>query len=151
MLNKIKIIMLFGLILLVTSCVVSNQKFFSKIESSNDKDYGYTAKKPIKIKNGDEYSSIQSSYYFLSRLRTADGRGFKLIYQAAVGNPNYQSTPFTNRYTGMPIGFGGMMLDKYCLVPNEGKQDTVILFINPFVKGDIKIPMGLKFEKEIVK
>lgn len=136
--------MLLGLILLVSSCVVSNQKFFTEIKPSDNKLYGYTAENPIKIKNGDEHNSIKSSYYFLSRLRTADGRGFKLIYQAAVDNPNCYGAIFTNR-------FAGMILDKYCLIPKEGEQDTVILFINPFVKGDIKIPMGLKFEKEIVK
>jgi len=139
-----KKLILLGLILLVSSCVVPNAKFFSKIEPSDDKLYGYTAKNPIKIKNGDERSSIQSSYYFLSRLRTADGRGFKLIYQAAVDNPNCYGATFTNR-------FAGMILDKYCLVPKEGKQDTVILFINPFVIGVTKIPLGLKFEEEIVK
>jgi hypothetical protein len=146
-----KIIILLGLILLVSSCVVSNQKYFAEIKPSEDKLYGYTAKNPVKIKNGELQTSIQSSYYFLSRLRTADGRGFKLIYRASVENPNYRSTPFTNRYTGMPIGSGGMILDEYHLIPIEGKPDTVIIFINPYVKGDIKIPMGLKFEKEIVQ
>lgn len=151
MFSKMKIIVLLGLIVLVSSCVVSNQKYFSKIEPSDDKLYGYTAKNPIKIKNGDLQSSIESSYYFLSRLRTAGGQSFKLVYRATVDNPNYRSTPFTNRYTGMPIGYGGMLMDKYYLIPAEGKPDTVIIFINPYVKSDIKIPMGLKFDKEIVQ
>lgn len=135
---------------LATSCVVQNPKYFSSVEQSQNEDYGYTSMEPVKIKNGSLKSSINSSYYYLSRLRTenGDGDGLRLVGRSSVGNPNYKSTGLYNRYSGQPIGGSGMLLDKYFLTPANNPSDTIIIFINPYQKGEIKIPKGLKFVKE---
>lgn len=36
--------------LFLTSCIVSNPKFFSEVKSTEDPSYGYTAENPIAIK-----------------------------------------------------------------------------------------------------
>lgn len=67
--------------LLITGCVVSNPKFFSSIESATDKTYGYTAENPVTVKNTDLRNSINSSYYYLSRLRTEKGNKLEFVMQ----------------------------------------------------------------------
>jgi len=134
----------------MTGCVVSNPKLFSTIESTTDLSYGYTAENPITIKNADLNNSISSSYYYLSRLRTENGSKLELIQRFSVGNPNYKkpAVPVQNRFTGEPLNYGtGPLLDLYILKP-EHESDTLKIYINPYSKGIIKIPNGLKFEKE---
>jgi len=135
--------------LILTSCVVSNPKYFANVTSIEDSSYGYTAENPIKIKNGDLNNSIRSSYYYISKLRTEKGNKLKLIQRYSVVNPNYKepAVPLINRYTGQPLNGNGPILDVYILVP-EHETDTIKLYINPYKKGDVKIPVGLKFEFE---
>jgi len=134
----------------MTGCVVSNPKFFSTIEPTTDISYGYTAENPITIKNADLNNSIGSSYYFLSRLRTDNGSKLELVQRFSVKNPNYKkpAVPMQNRYTGEPLNYGtGPMLDLYILKA-ENESDTIKIYINPYSKGIVKIPNGLKFERE---
>ncbi len=141
-------ILLFGIIL--TSCVVSNSKFFANIIDTNDPSYGYTPENPITIKNANLNNSIRSSYYYLSRLRTEKGNKLQLIQRFSVINPNYEkpAIPLKNKYTGQPLSYGtGPLLDCYVLVP-KNEIDTITLYINPYLKGKVKIPVGLKFESE---
>jgi hypothetical protein len=136
--------------LFITGCAVNNPKFFSSIELTNDETYGYTAENPVTIKNADLYNSIGSSYYYLSRLRTEKGNKLQLIEKFSVNNPNYQKPPFPlqNRYTGQPLSYGtGPLLDLYILKP-ENETDTIRIYINPYLKGEIKVPNGLNFVKE---
>lgn len=132
----------------LTGCIVQNTAYFSSITPSEDKDYGYTSKKPVEIKNGPLENSINSSYYFLSRLRTNNGGSLRIVDRASVINPNYKSTGLVNRHTGRPIGGGGMLLDRYVIVPVSSTLDTIIIYINPYKVGEVKTPKGLKFEKE---
>ncbi len=139
-----------GISFILTSCVVSNPKFFANTTSTEDPSYGYTAENPITIKNADLKNSIGSSYYYLSRLRTEKGNKFQLVQRFSVNNPNYKepAIPLTNRYTGQPLSYGtGPLLDFYILVP-ENETDTLKLYINPYLKGEVKVPVGLKFEIE---
>jgi len=136
--------------LLLTGCVVSNPKFFSTIESTTDLSYGYTAENPVAIKNADLNNSIGSSYYYLSRLRTEKENKLQLIQRYSVENPNYKKPTIAlkNRFTGEPLNYGsGPILDLYILRP-ENETDTIKIYINPYLKGTVKIPSGLKFEKE---
>jgi len=136
--------------LILTSCVVSNPKFFANTHQTDDPSYGYTPENPITIKNADLNNSIGSSYYYLSRLRTEKGNKLQLIQRFSVNNPNYKkpAVPLTNRYTGQPLNYGtGPLLDYYILLP-ENETDTVKLYINPYLKGEVKVPVGLKFENE---
>ncbi|WP_127846108.1 hypothetical protein [Psychroflexus aestuariivivens] len=136
--------------LLIAGCAVNNPKFFSSIESTNDKTYGYTAENPVTIKNADLNNSIGSSYYYLSRLRTDKGNKLQLIQRFSIENPNYKkpAVPLQNRYTGQPLSYGtGPLLDLYILKP-ENEKDTIRIYINPYLKGEVKVPNGLNFEKE---
>jgi hypothetical protein len=142
------LILLIGLLL--TGCTVSNPKFFSTIESTSDLSYGYTRENPVTIKNADLNNSINSSYYFLSRLRTEKGNKLQLIQRFSVENPTYQEPAIAlqNRYTGVPMSHGtGHILDLYILRP-ENESDTIKIYINPYLKGTVRIPAGLKFAKE---
>jgi hypothetical protein len=136
--------------LLLTGCLVSNPKFFTSVEKTEDPSYGYTAENPVTIKNADLKNSIGSSYYFLSRLRTEKGNKLELIQRYTISNPNYKkpTIKLQNRFTGQPLSYGnGPLLDFYILIP-ENESDTIELYINPYLKGEVKIPVGLKFEKE---
>jgi hypothetical protein len=136
--------------LLFTSCAISNPKFFANPTNTDDQSYGYTVKNPITIKNSDLNNSIGSSYYFLSRLRTEKGNKLQLVQRYSVDNPAYKkpALSLTHRFTGQPLSYGtGPLLDYYILVP-ENETDTIKLYINPYLKGEVRIPFSLKFEKE---
>ncbi len=144
----IRFLILLGITL--SGCAVSNPKFFASIEPATDLTYGYTPENPVTIKNADLNKSIGSSYYYLSHLRTEQGNKLQLLERFTVENPNYKkpAVPLQNRYTGQPLNYGtGPLLDLYILVP-ENESDTFRIYINPYYKGDIKIPNGLLFEKE---
>ena len=148
LLEKLRFSLLVGLLL--TGCVVSNPKFFSTIDSTTDLSYGYTAESPVAIKNADLENSIGSSYYYLSRLRTGKGNKLQLIQRFSILNPNYKKPAIAlqNRFTGEPLSYGsGPLLDLYILRP-ENETDTIKIYINPYLKGTVKIPSKLKFEKE---
>lgn len=136
--------------LFLIGCTVSNLKFFSIIEPTTDTSYGYTAENPVAIKNGDLNNSIGSTYYYLSHLRTQKGNKLQLIMRYSVGNPNYKKPALAlqNRYTGEPLSYGsGPLLDLYIFKP-ENETDTIRIYVNPYLKGTVKIPSGLIFEKD---
>ena len=66
-----------------------------------------------------------------------------------MGNPNYKEPAINiRRIYGEPLSYGtGPLLDLYILKP-KNENDTIKIYINPYLKGDIKIPYGLKFEQE---
>ena len=136
--------------LFLTSCIVSNPKFFSEVKSTEDPSYGYTAENPMAIKNTDLTTSIGSSYYYLWRLRTEKGNKFHVLERFTMDNPNYKkpAIPQKNKHTGPPLIYGkGVLIDGYILV-SENENDTIVLYVNPYLKGDVMIPVKLKFEKE---
>lgn len=136
--------------LILTGCAINNPRFFSAIEPTADLSYGYTAENPVLIKNFDLKNSIGSSYYYITRLRTEEGDKLQMVQKFSVANPNYKepAIPIRNIYTSQPLSYGnGPLLDLYILV-SEHKVDTFEIFIIPYVKGEIKIPYGLQFEKE---
>ncbi|AHM59246.1 hypothetical protein D770_04895 [Flammeovirgaceae bacterium 311] len=136
--------------ILLTGCVASNQKFFSNIEQATDESYGYTADNPVTIKNADLNNSIGSSYYFLSRLRTENGNKLQMIGRMTVDNPSYQkpAVALQNRYNGQSLNNGGgHFLDLYLLQP-ENESDTLKIYINPYLKGKVMVPVGLQFVRE---
>lgn len=145
-----KLTLYFSLVIILTGCVVTNPKFFSETLPTDDPTYGYAPENPVAIKNADLNSSIGSSYYYLSRLRSEKGNKLELIKRSSVSNPNYKNptAPVTNRYTGQPLSYGGgPFLDYYTLLP-KNEKDTIKIYINPYLKGKIRVPVGLKFEKE---
>lgn len=130
-------------------CAVSNAKLFQDVVPTDDKTYGYTEKNPVNVKNGGLESSIDASYYYISRLRTERGEKLKVLTRKskpASGFKEYPMQPYSRR-TGMPIGSGGgEIIDFYTLVTEDGR-DTISLYLNAYRKGPAKIPAGLVFEK----
>jgi hypothetical protein len=129
---------------------MSNPKFFSGIESSTELSYAYTAENPVMIKNAGLGSSIGSSYYYLSRLRTEKGNKLLLIERFSVKNPKYNKPiiDMPNLHSGKPMLYGnGPLLDLYILIP-QNELDTFKIYINPYSKGIVKIPIGLNFKSE---
>jgi hypothetical protein len=64
-------------------------------------------------------------------------------------NPNFKK-PLINLYdrtTGMPINGKLGLLDKYVFLTSSTK-DTVTLFVDIYNKGDLMLPVGLKYEKK---
>jgi hypothetical protein len=148
--SKASLILPIFIALLGYGCAVSNVRLFSTIESSTDSTYGYTAENPVTIKNADLGSSIESSCYFISRLRTKMGNSLEFIVRYSVGNPTYKKPflPIRDRFTGELLCHGtGPILDLYILKP-QNEKDTIRIYINPYLKGKIRIPMGLQFVKE---
>ncbi|MFT5337986.1 MAG: PBP1b-binding outer membrane lipoprotein LpoB [Luteibaculaceae bacterium] len=61
----------------VSSCVVQNTKYFSSVEQTQNKDYGYTPMEPVEIKNGPLESSISTSYYSFREVELKKERTWK--------------------------------------------------------------------------
>jgi hypothetical protein len=134
---------------MLSSCIVSNTKYFAKAQSSTDNTYGYSASNPVLIKNADLDHSIGSSYYYIAHLRSAKGNKLTLLSRRSVFNPKYQQPDIqlVNRYSGMPLNGKGQILDLYVLKA-ENEADTIKIHINPYEKGKVMIPVGLTFENE---
>jgi hypothetical protein len=124
------------------------QKEFLNLQTSADSSYGYTAQNPLRLKKGNQQKSMEYSYSFLSGLRTQDGQTFKLLYTATTDNPNYKEPKIklTNRYSGMPLNGNLGLLDKYVLLTSNTK-DTVRLYVDVYNKGELQLPIGLKYEQ----
>jgi len=124
------------------------QKRFENLPLSKDSSYGYSAESPILLKRGNPKRSIQNSKMFLSRLRTDDNQTLNIIAIATVISPNHKEPKIklTNRYTGMPLNGDPGILDKYIFVTSRTK-DTIGLYVDIYNKGDIKIPLGLKYKE----
>src|SRR5688572_14396680 len=113
---------------------------------STDSTYGYTAKNPLKMKKGNLEKSIGHSIDFLKGLRTEDNQKLELLQRFTISVPNYAApkAQLTNRYTGMPLSGKVGLLDEYNFVTSE-KKDTVIIYVDVYNKGELKIPKGLKY------
>ena len=146
-LTNISLYLIFGAFLLFTNTSYG-QKEFSKFQNSTDSSYGYTAQNALKLKKGNQGKSMAYSYHFLSGLKTQDNQTLKLLFQAAVDDPNYKQ-PFiklNNRFTGMPINGKLGLLDKYVFLTSNTK-DTLRIFVNVYNKGTLMLPIGLKYEE----
>ena len=91
--------------------------------------------------------SIGYSIDFLKSLTTDDDQKLQLLQRFTVGDPGYvkPKTQLTNRYSGMPMSGKLGLLDKYCFLTTE-KKDTVIIYVDAYNKGDLKILKGLKIK-----
>jgi hypothetical protein len=123
------------------------QTDFSGISQSTDSTYGYMETNPLRMKKGNVGKSIGYSYDFLQGLRTSDDQKLKFLKRVSIDNPDYRTprASLTNRYTGMPFSGNGGQLDKYVFL-TAGKKDTLTIYIDVYKRGDLKIPVGLKYE-----
>ncbi len=133
-------------LMFLLSCA-SSTKLFTSIQSSDDDTYGYNVNNPILI---GQYSSWQKNtelaYIYLSKLNKI-GHPLKMILHATVEKPEDQprkrkSIPILN---GTPTSMGGIFLDKWIMVP-QGTTDTLALFFDVEINGELKVPVDLTFD-----
>ena len=124
------------------------QNNFSKLLSSTDSTYGYTAINPLKLKKGNQQNSITNSIIFLKGLKTQDGQALTLLFRVSTSDPNYKEPAIRlqNRFTGLPVGGKLGILDKYVFLTST-KKDTVTLFVDIYNKGSLMLPIGLKYDQ----
>jgi len=128
---------------------VYGQKEFPKLAAATDSTFGYTNLNPLKLKKGNREKSIDNSYKFLSGLKTLDNQTLTLLFRASTKNPNFKEPiiRLNNRFDGMPISGKLGLLDKYVFLTSN-KKDTVTLFVDIYNKGDLFLPVGLKYEQQ---
>ena len=137
--HKIKIPFL--AILLVVAPTTYGQNF-SKLQQSSDSTYGYSAYNPLKLKKGDPVESIGNSKKFLNGLKSVSDQSLVILDRSGVVDPNYKEPPGGILES---LGDGGI-LDRYQLVTSTTK-DTIILYVDIYHKGNLMIPIGLKYVK----
>ena len=123
------------------------QDFKKQIPNSTDSTYGYTSVNPLKLKKGDLGKSLENSINFLKGLKTQDGQSLDYYARSSIQDPSYKEPKIklSNRVTGAPITGKGGILDKYIFVTSISK-DTIRVFVDVYNKGDLKVPVGLKYE-----
>ena len=134
------------LLVLFTSCISTN-KLLTSIEHSEHDNYGYSIENPILIGHFNSWQkNTEVALLYLSKLMYTK-KPLQLVLHATVEKPSDQprtrkSLPL--RY-GTPSSLGGEFLDLYVMVP-KGTTDTLNLYFDFEIKGEIKIPKGLEFD-----
>ena len=135
------------LVVLVLSSCVSSEKLFTSIEHSNQDNYGYSVENPILIGHSANWQkNTDFALLYLSKLQY-NGVPLKLILHASVKKPSDQPRKpqsITTRW-GTPLSLGAEFLDLYIVAP-IGAQDTLHLYFDVEIKGEIKIPKGMTFD-----
>ena len=124
----------------------STSKMLSTVEKASNDSYGYSVENPILMGQYHHWQkNTNLAHMYLSKLKY-ERKPLKLIAHATVKKPENQprknkSLPL--RY-GTPASLGGDFLDLYILVP-RGTKDTLNLYIDVEIEGEIKIPKGFEF------
>jgi len=132
--------------ILFVGCV-STKEFFTSLQQSEQDNYGYSKENPILI---GEYNSWQKNadlaFIYLSKLKYND-KSLQCVLHATVYKPLNQPRKRKSIPTlyGTPTSLGGMFLDLYVMVP-RGTTDTLKLYFNEEIQGEIKIPKKLQFD-----
>lgn len=108
------------------------QPDFSKVPQATDSTYGYTATNPLKLKKGNPQKSIGYSYDFLNILVTRDNKPLKFVQRRTIGNPEMSKRE--------------AQLDKYVFL-THARKDTVTIYVDIYSKGNLRIPLGLKYKQ----
>lgn len=137
----------FFVTLIFCSTIVYGQKNFIKLTSSTDSTFGYTDLNPLKLKKGSPDKSIINSRMFLMGLKTLDNQSLQLVSRSSIKDPGFKGSviQIRNRFTEMPVTGKLGILDKYVFLTSNTK-DTIILFVDIYNKGHLKVPIGLKYE-----
>ena len=123
------------------------QSDFLRVSASTDSTYGYTDQNPLRMKHGNLGKSIGYSYDFLLGLKTTDDQTLKFVQRITVDNPKYKKPKYQSVNGGSGAPVNGSQLDKYTFLTSR-KKDTVIIYVDVFHRGELKIPIGLKYEQE---
>ena len=147
-----KIIPIIALLLLISSCVSTkstiknvdnnapipkllNNTTFKITEYSKDKKYGYDSEYPINVFYENTKNETINQQRFLNAL--AGPNGEKITYTKLES-----CCPFSTNRSEMGAGF----LDVY-EIKWEGQKNPVVLYLNIYEKGYLRVPMGLSVQK----
>ncbi len=135
--------------LIFNSTTVYGQKDFSKLATSKDSTFGYSSLNPLKLKKGNQGKSINNSQNFLAGLKTLDNQRLTFLFRSSEKDPVHREPPIriNNRFNGIPISGKLGILDKYVFLTSNTK-DTVTLFVDIYNKGDLFLPVRLKYEQQ---
>ena len=115
-------------IVFLYGCSTSKSGSSSESSVSTDETYGYTEKNPIKVGGFENGPANERSY--LNSLTGPNGEPVQFNRTGSCCHFKSGNSPF---------GMG--MLDMY-QVTYQGKNDTVLLYINMYDKGKLKAPKG---------
>ena len=133
------------MVVIVSSCEVSNLKLFSNVQNTTDTTYGFTKTNPISFTNGDMQHSTDALIYYLNHLRTTNDKKLIPLRQFVIDNPEYNPNKFrVEKRFGEPTGLKERFLDLWVLKV-ENEIDTINLFFNISKKDTIRVPVGFKF------
>lgn len=133
-------IFVFIAIILILSCssskqtqLSSNAQYYILTEQATDKHYAFTPGNPVRV--GGVSSGPANERRYLNSLLGPDNERIEYYRLGSC-------CPFDT-----PNGLmGGGLLDKYQVYWDNCK-DTLIIYINMYDKGDLKIPVGLNARK----
>lgn len=125
----------------------STQELFTSIPNATESNYGYDINNPILIGQTNNWQkNTDLALYYLSKLNQ-NGIPLQMVMHATYKKPENQPRkrkPIIKTY-GVPTNMGGEYLDNYLLVP-KGTDDTISLFFDVEIAGELKIPNGLNFD-----
>lgn len=93
---------------------------------------------------------MANSVAYLGGLRTSDNQTLRRIARTTVRDPAYAEPAIQLRVksTGMPASGKLGLLDRYVFLTST-TQDTVVLYVDIYNRGQLAIPAGLKCEGEL--
>lgn len=147
-----KIIVLFTLIIIVTSCIstkstiqniddnapipqISQHNTFVITEFSKDEKYGYNKDYPINIFYRSTLNESINQERFLNAL--SGPKGEQITYKKTES-----CCPFPTKRSDMGAGF----LDVY-EIRWQGQKKPVVLYLNIYEKGALMVPVGFTLKK----
>jgi hypothetical protein len=110
---------------------LTNGDPFDFQEVATDKKYGYTAEMPIKVGGESEGNGSLNQRKFLNALAGPNGEKIK-----------YNRIGSCCPYKTDKSAFGTAFLDKY-QITWDGQEKPIVLLIDFYEKGILKIPFGL--------
>jgi hypothetical protein len=141
---------LLTLTLVLLSACTSSKELFTSIKQSDQDDYGLSIENPILIGYFNNWQkNTELAYYYLSKLKY-ENKPLHFVLHGSLEKPANQprkSKPvvtFHSMYS-VPTNIGGTMLDLFVMVP-RGTNDTLRLYFDVEIKGEIMIPKGFEFD-----
>jgi len=125
----------------------STKELFTSIQLSEQDNYGYSKDNPILIGYFNNWQkNTDLALYYLSKLKY-ENKSLQMLFHATIEKPANQprkkkSIPMTY---GGPSSLGGEFLELYQMLP-RGTTDTLYLYFDVEIKGEIKIPEKLEFD-----
>lgn len=135
------------LLLVLTGCSTTN---FNQLPYTTHPDHGYTPLNPLTLNASFEEVASRKTAEFIDCLRSTRGEKLVIADKTKVPNPSYNKPKMVlyNWITGEQINQGnGRFLIKYQLQTETG-NDTLYLYVNHFVRGQLEVPHSLVLAEE---